>query len=193
MASEPSRFVPFITYVSTVEVTMPRKNGSAGLGVATVLTSVLSGCMAIQPLVTQPTLDVTKAPFKASTDLSEAPVRASSELTDGTSQVVTDLTEPTKEFTSSTSPRSWFAGDGTLKAEHKVMAFTVLNYDNLKENIARGQGEYLASLASLVDVPEEGQAQFFAVAQDLYPVIYGEGIRPVDSVNRLIAELPKRR
>jgi len=172
---------------------MPMKTGSASLGFAAVLTSLLSGCMAIQPLVTQPTIDVTKAPFKASTDLSEAPFRASSELTNGTSQAVTDLTEPTKEFTSSTSPRSWFAGDGTLKAEHKVMAFTVLNYDNLKENIARGQGEYLASFASLVDVPEEGHAEFFAVAQALYPAVYGDGIRPVDSVNRLIAELPKRR
>lgn len=170
---------------------MRAKNHSAFVLGATVLTSLLSGCMAIQPLVTQPTLDVTKAPFKASTDLSEAPFRASSELTDGTSQAVTDLTEPTKEFTSSTSPKSWFTGDGLLKPEHKVMAFTVLNYDNLKENIARGQGEYLASLASLVNVPQEGQAEFFAFAQGLYPTVYGEGITPVDSVNRLILELPK--
>ena len=107
---------------------MHAKNCFACLLGAAVLTSWLSGCMAIQPLVTQPTLDVTKAPFKASTDLSEAPFRASSELTNGTSQAVSDLTEPTKEFTSSTSPKSWFTGDGLIKAEHKVMAFTVLNY-----------------------------------------------------------------
>jgi hypothetical protein len=44
---------------------------------AAALTSLLSGCVAMQPLVTQPSLDVTKAPFKASTDLSEAPFRAS--------------------------------------------------------------------------------------------------------------------
>ena len=159
---------------------------------AAALTSLLAGCVAMQPLVTQPSLDVTKAPFKASTDLSEAPFRASSELTDGTSQAVTDLTEPTKNFTSSTSPKSWFAGDGTLKAEYKVMAFTVLNYDNLKDNIARGQGEYLASLASLVNVPQEEQAMFFSFAQGLYPTVYGDGIEPVDSVNRLISALPKK-
>src|SRR5688572_21617504 len=105
---------------------------------AAALTSLLSGCETMQPLVTQPSLDVTKAPFKASTELSEAPFRASSELTDGTSQAATELTEPTKNFTSSTSPKSWFAGDGTVKSEYKVMAFTVLNYDNVKENIARG-------------------------------------------------------
>ncbi len=85
-----------------------------------------------------------------------------------------------------------FTGDGTLKAEYKVMAFTVLNYDKVKENIARGQGEYLASLASLVDVPQEGQAEFFAFAQGLYPSVYGDGIEPIDSVNRLIAEVPKK-
>jgi hypothetical protein len=174
------------------EVIMHAKTRFACLLSAAVLSSLLSGCMAIQPLVTQPTIDVTRAPFKASTDLSEAPFRASSELTNGTSQAVTDLTEPTKNFTSSTSPKSWFTGDGLLKAEHKVMAFTVLNYDNLKENIARGQGEYLASLASLVNVPQEGQAEFFVFAQGLYPTVYGEGIPPVDSVNRLIAELPKK-
>src|SRR6476660_10341526 len=153
---------------------------------------LLSSCMTLPPLVTQPTLDVTKAPFRASTDLSNAPLKASSELSNGTSQATTDLTEPTKNFTSSTSPKSWFHGDGTLKAEHKVMAFTVLNYDNLKENIARGQGEYLGSLASLVNVPQEGQAEFFVFAQGLYPMVYGEGMPPVDSVNRLIAELPKK-
>jgi hypothetical protein len=158
-----------------------------------LLTGLLSGCMAMQPLVTQPTLDVTKAPFKASTDISEAPFRASSELTDGTSQGVTDLTEPTKNFTSSTSPRSWFTGDGTLRAEHKVMAFTVFNYDNLKENMAQGRGEYLASLAALVDVPQAEQVQFFAFAQSLYPKVYGDGVAPVDSVNRLIQELPEKR
>src|SRR5438067_2094463 len=102
MESKPSCFITFITYLSTEEVFMHAKNRSDSLLCAAVLASLLSGCMAIQPLVTQPTLDVTKAPFKASTDLSEAPFRASSELTDGTSQAVTDLTEPTKEFTSST-------------------------------------------------------------------------------------------
>lgn len=171
---------------------MKAKTCSISLISAAALMSLLSGCMAVQPLVTQPTLDVTKAPFKASTDLSEAPFRASSELTNGTSQAVTDLTEPTKNFTSSTSPKSWFAGDGTIKAEYKVVAFTVLNFDNVKENIARGQGEYLASLASLVNVPQAGQAEFFAFAQGLYPSVYGDGIEPVDSVNRLILELPKK-
>lgn len=150
---------------------------------------LLSSCMAMQPLVTQPTLDVTKAPFKASTDISEAPFRASSELTNGTSQAITDLTEPTKEFTSSTSPQSWFTGDGTLKTEHKLMAFTVLNFDNVRDDIARGRGEYLTSLAALADVSQDSQEAFFTSVQGLYSVLYGEGVKPVDSVNRLIQKV----
>src|SRR5688500_9931836 len=116
---------------------------------AAAFMSLLSGCMGMQPLVTQPTLDLTKAPFNASTELSEAPFRASSELTDGTSQAATDLTEPTKNFTSSTSPRSWFAADGTLKAEYKVMTFTVLKYDNVKENDEQWHSRYIATMTAL--------------------------------------------
>lgn len=153
---------------------------------------VLSSCMTLPPLVTQPTLDVTKAPFQATTDLSNAPLKASSDLSNGVSQATTDLTEPTKNFTSSSSPKSWFHGDGTVKAEHQVMAFTVLNYDNLKENIARGQGEYLGSLASLVDVRPEHEDAFFSSFQRLYPSIYAEDISPIESVNRLLNALPKK-
>jgi len=69
------------------------------------------------------------------------------------------------------------------------MAFTVLNYDNLKENIARGQGEYLGSLASLIDVRPEHQDAFFSSIQRLYPLIYADNLPPVESVNRLISEL----
>ena len=52
----------------------------------------LSGC------ITQPTVDLTKAPFKASTELSEAPLRASSELTNGTTNAANELVRPTNGF-----------------------------------------------------------------------------------------------
>src|SRR5215831_2606648 len=103
---------------------------------AVASTCVLSACM------TAPTTDVTSAPL-----------RALSDLTDGTSQASTDLTQPTIDFTSSTTPNSWFSSDGTLKAEHKIRAFTVFAFQNLKQDIAQGSGEYLASLATLVGVP----------------------------------------
>jgi len=149
---------------------------------AGMMLPTLPGCM------TQPTVDLTKAPFKASTELSEAPLRASSELTNGTTNAANELVRPTTDFTSSTSPKSWFSGDGTLKAEHKVMAFAAFNFDNLKQDMAQGHGEYLESFATLVGVPVEHQPEFFRVAQGTYPIVYAEGVEPGESLRRLIHE-----
>ena len=142
------------------------------LGFAIGLVPLVTACM------TRPTIEVTKAPF-----------HASSELTNGTSRAVGDLTEPTKDFTSSTSPGSWFNGDGTLKAEHKVRAFAVFNFDNLKQDIAHGHGEYLTSFATLLSVPADYQAEFFRYAQASYPAVFANEIAPHDSVDRMIREL----
>jgi len=139
---------------------------------AVASTCVLSACM------TAPTTDVTSAPL-----------RALSDLTDGTSQASTDLTQPTIDFTSSTTPNSWFSSDGTLKAEHKIRAFTVFAFQNLKHDIAQGSGEYLASFATLVGVPTQQHAEFFRFAQGQYGFLYAEDIRPAESVNRLIKTL----
>src|SRR5262245_24453843 len=159
---------------------------------------VLLGMMlfAVPGCITRPTVDLTKAPFKASTELSEAPFRASSELTNGTTNAAAELVRPTKEFTSSTSPNSWFSGDGTLKAEHKVMAFAAFNFDNLRQDMAQGHGEYLASFATIVGVSAEDQPEFFRSAQGLYPTVYGVGTEPSESLRRLMLELaadPMRR
>ena len=151
--------------------------------------SAVAGTWMLSACMTAPTTDVTKAPLRASTDLVEAPLRASSDLTDGTSQATTDLTEPTKNFTSSTSPKSWFSSDGTLKAEHRIRAFSVFAFQNLKQDIAQGSGEYVASLATLVGVPLEQHAEFFRFAQGHYGFIYAEDIRPAESLSRLIETL----
>jgi hypothetical protein len=140
----------------------------------------LPGC------ITSPTVDLTKAPFKASTELSEAPLRASSELTNGTTNAANELVRPTTDFTSSTSPNSWFSGDGTLKAEHKVIAFAAFNFDNLRQDMAQGHGEYLASFATIAGVPVEQQPEFFRSAQNMYPIVYAEGVEPGESLRRLI-------
>ena len=51
---------------------------------------------------------------------------------------------------------------------HKLHMFAKSNWDNLSQDIARGQGEHLVSLASLLRVPAERQPAFFAYAQDRY-------------------------
>jgi len=147
-----------------------------------VVTAIVSG-----GCITQPTLDVTKAPFRASTDLSEAPTRASSDLTDGTSDATTDLTQPTKEFTSSTSPRSWFSQDGILKPEYKLTAFTAFNVENLRDDVARGDGEYVTSLATLVGVPEGEHGRYLSSMQDRYPSLFAESRPAVESLVRAVS------
>lgn len=149
--------------------------GGAGLLLALGLAG-LTGCM------TQPTRDLTAAPFRASTD-----------LTNGTTDATHELTGATSDFTSSTSPRSWFTQDGLLKGEHRVRALTVFGYENLKEDIARGRGEYLAAAARMAGVPEAEQPAFFRFAQSRYEYFYAEDIRPAESVNRLVGGLSPRR
>lgn len=73
--------------------------------------------------------------------------------------------DATKNFLSSTTPGAWVTEDGLIRAEHKVTAFTAFNHSNLEQDIARGQGEYLASLGTLLGVTDETQASFQAGAQ----------------------------
>lgn len=74
-------------------------------------------------------------------------------------------------FLSSTTPGAWFTSEGLVKDQYKVTAFTTLNFQNLKEDMARGQGEYLTSLGILIGVPADYQAEFFALAQAKYPFL----------------------
>lgn len=65
------------------------------------------------------------------------------------------LTGSTKDILSSTTPGDWYTEDGLPKAEYKVNVFVAVNLDNLKTDMARGQGEYLASVSGLLDVPPQ--------------------------------------
>lgn len=140
--------------------------------IAMLMCGFATGC------ITDATSDLTKAPFDAST-----------ELTDGTTQASTDLTEPTREFLSSTTPGAWFHADGTLNPDHKKMAFAVLNFDNLQEDMAHGSGEYLASYSMLVGVPPNSRESFMKSAQSQYGYIFQEGQSRPEALRRLIKTL----
>lgn len=139
--------------------------------------------------ITDATVDLTKAPFVATSDLTDATSDSISRLTDGTSQATSDLTEPTREFLSSTTPGAWFQADGTLNPDHKRIAFVVLNFDNLQEDMAHGNGEYLMSLAMLVGVPSTSRDTFLKSAQNQYGYIFEEGQTRPESLRRLIHAL----
>lgn len=84
------------------------------------------------------------------------------------------------------SGTSGCTNDGQVWAEHKVTTFASLNFENLAQEMAQGEGEHLSSLATLMGVPAEHHAEFFAMAQDRYTsLIQGGESSPVALVKAL--------
>jgi len=73
------------------------------------------------------------------------------------------------------SGTSGCTNDGKVFASEKVNVFTALNFDNLAQEMAQGQGEYLTSLATLMGVPEENHQAFFAMTQENYTTLVQAG------------------
>jgi len=65
--------------------------------------------------------------------------------------------------------------DGKFMAEQKATMFAEINFENLSQEMAQGQGEHLASLATLMGVPAERQAEFFAMTQEKYTTLIQSG------------------
>ena len=80
------------------------------------------------------------------------------------------VTETISNFLSSTSGRSWFE-DGVIKADHRVQAFMAFNFENIKQDMAKGRGEFLDSLSTLMEIPADRRAAFYAHAQSRYPFV----------------------
>jgi hypothetical protein len=84
--------------------------------------------------------------------------------------------------------------DGKIMGEHKTTMFAELNFDALSAEMAQGQGEHLASLASLMGVPAEHQAAFFAMTQERYTSLIRAGetspVALVKALNDAIAGHP---
>lgn len=73
------------------------------------------------------------------------------------------------------SGTSGCTNDGTVWAQEKVNVFAAINFENLAQEMAQGQGEHLTSLATLMGVPAEHQAEFFALTQDRYTSLMQAG------------------
>ncbi len=76
-------------------------------------------------------------------------------------------------FLSSTSGKTWFTEDGLVRDDLKVEAFVWMNAENLKQDMARGNGEYLSSLGTLMNVSPDRQTEFLTFVQDRYPILAG--------------------
>lgn len=65
--------------------------------------------------------------------------------------------------------------DEKLWAEEKATMFAGIDLENLSQDMAQGGGEHLASLATLMGVPAEHQAEFFAMTQEQYTSLIQSG------------------
>ena len=82
-----------------------------------------------------------------------------------------EIIDTTSNVTGSTSGRTWFTEDGILHPEHKLTAFTALNQMNVEQDLARGQGEYVTSLGTLLGLPDDQQAAFRTKAQGAFETL----------------------
>jgi hypothetical protein len=67
-----------------------------------------------------------------------------------------------------TSGTSGCTSDGTILGEYKVNVFASANFDNLSQDMARGNGEHLTSFAELLNIPQENRPDFYTLAQTQY-------------------------
>jgi hypothetical protein len=94
------------------------------------------------------------------------------------------------KFTSSTSPGEWLNADGVIRDSQKARLFTAVAFENLEQDIARGNGEYLTSLAVLLKVPAGKQDEFGTRAQSDYSLLFARDFRTAE---KLLATLISKR
>jgi DUF3015 family protein len=93
------------------------------------------------------------------------------------------------KFTSSTSPEAWIDADGVVPDSQKARLFTAVTFENLEQDIARGNGEYLTSLAVLMKVSPEEQAKFRAHTQSNYSLLFAADRRLAESMLGMLTSM----
>jgi hypothetical protein len=92
------------------------------------------------------------------------------------------------------SGTSGCTNDGQVWADQKTTMFALMNFENLTQEMAQGKGEHLASLASLMGIPDEQHAAFFALTQERYTALVQAGetssVALVKALNDAVAKNP---
>ena len=86
------------------------------------------------------------------------------------------------KFTSSTTPEEWLNSDGVIQDDKKARLFAAVAFENLEQDIARGNGEYLTSLSVLMKVPSREQGKFMAQSQSNYSLLFAPDKRTSESM-----------
>jgi hypothetical protein len=87
------------------------------------------------------------------------------------------------------SGTSGCTNDGTIFASEKVNVFAAVNFDNLAQEMAQGQGEHLTSLATLMGIPAEQHGVFFPMAQKKYTMLIQAGENPAQALIQALYQL----
>ena len=84
-----------------------------------------------------------------------------------------------------------FDADGYVKQSQKARLFTAVAFENIEQDIARGNGEYLTSLGLLLNISAaEQEEEFRSRAQSAYPLLFASDRRTAES---LLAMLTRQR
>jgi hypothetical protein len=73
------------------------------------------------------------------------------------------------------SGTSGCTNDGVIAQNEKINVFTALNFENISQDMAQGNGEHLASFATLMKIPREHQEVFFGMVQEQYSTLIHNG------------------
>jgi hypothetical protein len=101
--------------------------------------------------------------FICSCAVTTAPTEASSDTFENT-------TDASSKFTSSTSTGS---DSGDSAQNEQALAFSRVQLERIKTDMAVGGGEHLAALATLLGVPSDNQPQFFALTKANFSTLFG--------------------
>ena len=86
------------------------------------------------------------------------------------------------KFTSSTSPGEFINVDGVIQEGQKARLFTAVVFENLEQDIARGDGEYLTSLAVLLKIPAGEQDEFRTRSRSEYSLLFTSDRRTAEDL-----------
>jgi len=108
--------------------------------------------------------------------------------TKSSSETFENTSDATSDFTSSTSPGD---EDSTAKAR-AVKEFTSTNFDRLRQDMAVGNGERLASLAALLEIPDAKRAAFFRLSKERFSTWFSsEKTSPDEVLSKLMVDLDR--
>lgn len=98
--------------------------------------------------------------------------------------------DPSSSSHSSSSSGGDSKSASLMTREQRIARFTENNFDQLKRDISIGQGEYLSSLASLMQIEPAQRPAFFAFAQNNFTRLFpGPQTRAADMLAVLDREM----